>query len=91
MRRRFLPSSAALLATSPGAILPTMFMVSGEDAAAIRTIFEKEGELSAAIEVRRLFPGITDNAKAREHARIIAGWRPMVAPVPKRSRRGAAD
>jgi hypothetical protein len=67
-----------------------MFMVSEEDAAAIRTIFEKEGELSAAIEVRRLFPGITDNAMAREHARIIAGWRPMIAPVPRRSRRGAA-
>jgi hypothetical protein len=26
---------------------------------------EQEGELSAAIEVRRLFPGITDNAEAR--------------------------
>jgi hypothetical protein len=60
-----------------------MFVVSEAEAAAIRTIFENEGELSAAIEVRRLFPGITDNAKAREHARIIAGWRPMVAPVPK--------
>jgi hypothetical protein len=67
-----------------------MFVVSEAEAAAIRTIFEKQGELSAAIEVRRLFPAIADNAKAREHARIIAGWRPL-APVPKRSRRGAAD
>jgi hypothetical protein len=66
-----------------------MFAVSEAEAAAIRTIFEKEGELSAAIEVRRLFPGITDNANAREHARIIAGWWPMVAPVPKRGRKGA--
>jgi hypothetical protein len=66
-----------------------MFVVSEAEAAGIRTIFEKEGELSAAIEVRRLFPGITDNAKAREHARIIAGWQPMVAPVPKRGRKGA--
>jgi hypothetical protein len=65
-----------------------MFVVSEAEAEAIRTLFEKEGELSAAIEVRRLFPGITDNAKAREHARIIAGWRPMVAPVPKRRRKG---
>jgi hypothetical protein len=63
-----------------------MFVVTEAEAAAIRTVFEQEGELSAAIEVRRLFPGITDNAKAREHARIIAGWQPMVAPVPKRSR-----
>jgi hypothetical protein len=44
-------------------------------AAAIRAIFEQEGELSAAIEVRRLFPGITDNGKARECARTIAGWK----------------
>jgi hypothetical protein len=54
-----------------------MFVVTEAEAAAIRTAFEREGELSAAIEVRRLFPGITDNAKAREQARTIAGWRPM--------------
>jgi hypothetical protein len=27
-----------------------------------------------------LFPGITDNAKARLHARTIAGWLPLPAP-----------
>jgi hypothetical protein len=37
--------------------------------------------MSAAIELRRLFPGITDNAKARLHARTIAGWLPPSAPV----------
>jgi hypothetical protein len=42
----------------------------------------------AAIGVRHLLPGITDNVKAREHARIIPGWRPMVAPVPKQGRKG---
>jgi hypothetical protein len=31
-----------------------MFVVTEADAAAIRTVFEQEGELSAAIEVRRL-------------------------------------
>jgi hypothetical protein len=31
----------------------------------------------AAIELRRRFPGITDNAKARAHARNIAGWTPL--------------
>ena len=45
------------------------------------------GEFSAAIELRRLFPGITDNAKARECARIIAGWVPLPAPVPKAPQR----
>jgi hypothetical protein len=31
--------------------------------------------------VRRLFPGITDNANARLHARTIAGWMPLPVPV----------
>jgi len=33
-----------------------MFAVTEADATVIRTAFEQEGELSAAIEVRRLFP-----------------------------------
>ena len=40
-----------------------MFCVSEDEATAIRTAFEQEGELSAGIELRRLFPGITDGAK----------------------------
>ena len=56
-----------------------MFLVSEADAAAIRAAYEQEGELSAAIEVRRLSPGITDNAKALECARTIAGWNPLPA------------
>jgi hypothetical protein len=58
-----------------------MFLVTEAVAAAIRAVFEQEGELSAAIELRRLFPGITDNAKARAHARTIAGWQPPPQPV----------
>jgi hypothetical protein len=58
-------------------MLPAMFVVSQEAAASIRTAYEQEGELSAAIEVRRLFPGITDNARALECARTIAGWKPL--------------
>ena len=30
-----------------------------------------------AVELRRLFPGITDNAQARDWARTIAGWKPL--------------
>jgi hypothetical protein len=56
-----------------------MFIVNEADAAAIRAIFDEQGELSAAIEVRRLFPGITDNAEARACARTIAGWKPLPA------------
>jgi hypothetical protein len=46
-----------------------MFVVTEAEAAAIRAIYQQRGELSAAIELRRLFPGITDNAQARECAR----------------------
>jgi len=54
-----------------------MFCVSETEAAAIRDAYERGGELSAAIELRRLFPGITDNAHARTCARMIAGWTPL--------------
>jgi len=50
-------------------------------ATAIRSIYEQEGELSAAIEVRRRFPGIVDNEKARQCARTIAGWTPRPIPA----------
>ena len=60
-----------------------MFVVSEAEAAAIRAAFDRGGELSAAVELRRLFPGVTDNAEARECARAIAGWKPL--PVPPRS------
>jgi hypothetical protein len=54
-----------------------MFVVSEAEAAAIRAAFDCGGELSAAIELRRRFPGITDNAQARECARTIAQWKPL--------------
>jgi hypothetical protein len=54
-----------------------MFVVSEAEAAAIRTAFDQGGELSAAIELRRLFPGVGDNVQARACARTIAGWKPL--------------
>ncbi len=39
------------------------FLVTEADAAAIE-VFNQGGELSAAIELRRRFAGITDNARA---------------------------
>jgi hypothetical protein len=56
-----------------------MFVVTEVDAAAIRAVYQQRGEFSAAVELRRRFPGITDNAQARECARIIAGWKPAAA------------
>ena len=60
---------------------PAMFVVTEVDAAAIRAAYERRGELSAAVELRRRFPGITDNLQAQEYARIIADWRPLVVPL----------
>ena len=54
-----------------------MFIVSKADAAAIRAAFEQGGELSASVELRRLFPGLANNENTRICARTIAGWTPI--------------
>ena len=51
-----------------------MFAVTEAEAAAIRAAFDRGGELSATVELRRLFPGIANNVQARACARTIAGW-----------------
>ncbi len=61
--------------------MPRMFIVTEEDAAAIRAAFDQGGELSAVVELRRRFPGIIDNAHARTCVRSIAGWTPL-PPAP---------
>ena len=54
-----------------------MFVVSEAEATAIRTAFEQRGEFAAAVELRCLFPGVTDTAQPRECARAIAAWEPL--------------
>ena len=61
-----------------------MFVVTDADAAAIRAVYQQRGELSAALELRRRFPGITDNAQARMWARTIVGWKPLLPALPLR-------
>jgi hypothetical protein len=64
-----------------------MFVVTDVDAAAIRTAFYQGGEFAAAVELRRRFPGIPDNARAREYARTIVAWKPLPPPeIRRRSR-----
>jgi hypothetical protein len=58
-----------------------MFCVDDLAAEAIRRAFDEGGELSAAVELRRHFPGIIDNASARRCARAIAGWTAATAPI----------
>jgi len=60
-----------------------MFCVDKATAEAVRRAFDEGGELSAAVELRRHFPGITDNTKGRECARIIVGW--QAAPPPAKT------
>jgi hypothetical protein len=60
-----------------------MFAVAEHEAALIRAAFERGGEFAAAVELRRLFPALADNAELRTHARIIAGWAPL-PPTPPR-------
>ena len=67
---------------------PRVYVVTEEDAAAIRAAFERSGEFSAAVELRRRFPGVLDNAEAREQARMIAAWKPLVLPLTPRLGRG---
>jgi hypothetical protein len=52
--------------------LATMFVVTEVQAAMIRTAYEQGGEFSAAVELRQLFPGITDTALARDCVRTSA-------------------
>jgi hypothetical protein len=58
-------------------MLASMFCVDEATAESIRRAFNKGGELSAVIELRRHFPLITDNANARVCVRTIAGWQPL--------------
>ena len=57
-----------------------MFTVTEDQAAMIRAAFERGGEIPAASELQRLFPGIADRATATEFARRIAGWMPLPPP-----------
>ena len=58
-----------------------MFVVSEAEATAIRTAFDQGGEFDAAVELRRMFPGVADNARSRAFARTIAGWKPLPVPL----------
>jgi hypothetical protein len=64
----------------------TMFSVDETTAEAIRQAFEESGELSAEVELRRHFPGISDNENARLCVRAIASWKPLPPLPPKRIR-----
>jgi hypothetical protein len=74
------PVAIPLAALDPSPHAHGMLIVSETDAAAIRAAYAQGGEFSAAVELRRLFPGIPDNDQARDCARTIAGWKPREMP-----------
>lgn len=53
-RRHSVPTPSPLVAACRRPHAPAMFLVSETEAAAIRAAFEQGGELSAAVELRRL-------------------------------------
>ena len=74
-----------LVARGPHTHPAGMFAITAAEAAAIRAAFEQRGELSAAVELRRLFPGVTDTAQAR----ACAGPSPAGSRCPCRCARGS--
>jgi hypothetical protein len=63
------------------------FCVNEEQAASIHEAYIQGGELSAAVELRRLFPGLANNEATLNSARTIAGWQPRPwALVPRNGR-----
>ena len=53
-----------------------MFIVDEAAALAIRQACQDGGELSGLVELRRWFPGIVDNARARLCLQTIMSWAP---------------
>ena len=68
-------SRSRLLRRPDGAHAPGMFAIDEAYVAAILSAFDQAGETAAAVELRRRFPGLSENA-AREAARMIVRWRP---------------
>jgi hypothetical protein len=63
-----------------------MFSVDEATAAAVRKVFQESGEFAAAVELRRYFPGITDNENARLCVQAITWWKPLPLLPPKQTR-----
>lgn len=83
--RKLFRTAGGLARGEAGAHVPSMFTVDAATAAAIRKAYDEGGELSAVVELRRHFPGITDNENARLCVRTITGWQPL-PPLPEREK-----
>ena len=71
-----------------------MYVVTEADAAAVREVYERDGELSAAIELRRRFPGITDKPRRGSRRGPLLGGQllpPRPARRPRKREGGTVD
>lgn len=59
-----------------------MFVVDPAATAAIHQTFNEDGELAAIVEFRRRYPLLANNEHARTCVHAIAGWQPVVPPLP---------
>jgi hypothetical protein len=60
-----------------------MFSLSEDEVTVVRAAFDTGGEFAASVELRRLFPGITDLQKARQCVRTIVGWSRPASAIQK--------
>ncbi len=63
-----------------------MFSLSEDEITSVRAAFDTGGEFAASVELRRLFPGITDLQKARQCVRTIVGWLQPASAIQKGAR-----
>ncbi len=62
------------MSSAHGPKLSGMFVVDDATADTLRRVWQNQGGLAALIELRRHFPLIADNAKARLCLHAILGW-----------------
>ncbi len=62
-----------------------MVSLSEDEITSVRKAFDTGGEFAASVELRRLFPGITDLQKARQCVRTIISWSRPASDIQKRA------
>ena len=60
-----------------------MFSLSEDEITSVGAAFDTGGEFAASVELRRLFPGITDLQKARQCVQTIVGWSRPASAIQK--------
>ena len=70
-----LPVPRRCRTSRPAPMFLRMFALDEADVTAILAAFDRDGEPAAVVELRRRFPGLSENA-GLEATRMIVRWRP---------------